>query len=242
MKSAYELKREALNGLTGHWGIAIGAGLVASALISGASFGASFRVSFPADTESTSAAITGGVINLKILVVTLLIIAAAFAVSLAISVAYSLFSSVIETGYARFNIDLVDYREPSFGSLFSYFRYWKNIAVAGVLKQLFITLGYMLFIVPGIIMYYNYAMVPYILADDPTISGKEALAKSKQMMYGHRWRLFCIGMSFFGWVILAMLSFGVGMIWLTPYMNATHAAFYKDLISEQPTYTAEITE
>ena len=238
MKSAYELKREALDGLTGHWGIAIGAGLVASALISGASF----RVSFPADTESTSAAITGGVINLKILVVTLLIIAAAFAISLVVSVAYSLFSSVIETGYARFNIDLVDYREPSFGSLFSYFRYWKNIAVAGVLKQLFITLGYMLFIVPGIIMYYNYAMVPYILADDPTISGKEALAKSKQMMYGHRWRLFCIGMSFFGWIILAMLSFGVGMIWLTPYMNATHAAFYKDLISEQPTYTAEVTE
>ena len=238
MKSAYELKREALDGLTGHWGIAIGAGLVASALISGASF----SVSFPVDTESTSAAITGGVINLKILVVMLVLFAVALAVSLAISVAYSLFSSVIETGYARFNIDLVDYREPSFGSLFSYFRYWKNIAVAGVLKQLFITLGYMLFIVPGIIMYYNYAMVPYILADDPTISGKEALAKSKQMMYGHRWRLFCIGMSFFGWIILAMLSFGVGMIWLTPYMNATHAAFYKDLIAEQGLYTVSEEE
>lgn len=238
MKSASELKREAINGLTGRWGIAVGAGLVASALISGASF----SVSFPADTESASAAVTGGVLNWKILVVMLVLFAVAFAVSLVISIAYSLFSSVIETGYARFNIDLVDDTSPAFRSLFSYFRYWKNIAVAGIIKQLFITLGYMLFIIPGIIMYYNYAMVPYILADNPTIGGKEALAKSKQMMYGNRWRLFCIGMSFFGWVVLAILSFGVGMIWLTPYMNATHAAFYKDLLAEQGLYTVSEEE
>lgn len=132
LKSAGEFKREAFNALSGRWGIAICAGLVASALINGASF----STSFPVDTESTSAAVTGGVINWKILVVMLLIFAAVFVLSFAISIVYSLFSSVIETGYARFNIDLIDDTAPRFGSLFYYFRHYKNVAIAGLLRQL----------------------------------------------------------------------------------------------------------
>ncbi len=237
MKSAYQLKRDAVDGLAGRWGIAIGAGLVATALMGGANV----SVSFPIDSDTIVKSL-GGTASLKLLVILVALFAVVFLISMAVSIAYSLFSSVIETGYARFNLDLVDFADPSFGSLFSYFRYWKHVAVAGILRQLFISLGYLLFIIPGVIIAYNYAMVPYILAEDPTLSGKEALARSKQIMYGHRWRLFCVEMSFFGWALLAVLSFGIGMIWLTPYMSATRAAFYKDLVSEKEVYTASIDE
>ena len=49
-------------------------------------------------------------------------------------------------------------------------------------------------------------------------------------MVGHKWRLFVLQLSFLGWDILASLSFGIGNLWLTPYKNATYAAFYKDLV------------
>lgn len=85
-------------------------------------------------------------------------------------------------------------------------------------------------------------MVPYILAEEPTISSKEALARSKQMMCGNRWRLFCLEISFIGWIMLAILTLGVGTIWLNPYMSATRAAFYRELTLEQGLYTVSTEE
>jgi len=59
------------------------------------------------------------------------------------------------------------------------------------------------------------------------------LEKSKTMMYGNRWRLFCLQWSFIGWDLLCVLSLGVGNIWLVPYRQAAMAAFYRDISGEK---------
>ena len=83
-------------------------------------------------------------------------------------------------------------------------------------------------------------MVPYILAEDPTIAPKEALEKSKQMMYGNRWRLFCLEISFIGWALLAGLTCGIGGLWLTPYQQAAFADFYREISDTRPEPEIEI--
>ena len=52
---------------------------------------------------------------------------------------------------------------------------------------------------------------------------------SKDMMYGNKWRLFVLELSFIGWEILALLCCGMGFIFLSPYMEATFAEFYADV-------------
>jgi uncharacterized membrane protein len=86
-----------------------------------------------------------------------------------------------------------------------------------------------LFIVPGIIKSFEYAIIPYILADDAEISSKEAFKKAKEMMAGNKWRLFKLEFSFIGWGVLCVLTLGIGTFFLIPYINAATAEFYAEL-------------
>ena len=139
--------------------------------------------------------------------------------------------SVIEVGYSKFNLDLVDRRsEAKIETMFGYFSFWKTTAAARLLQTLYILLWSLLFIIPGIIAAYSYSMTGYILADNPDMTADEAIARSKQMMDGNRWRLFCLQISFIGWSILSsLLTFGIGDLWLTPYRQAASAVFYREI-------------
>ncbi len=239
--TAREHRQIARDALTGRWGLAIAAGLVATAIMGGTSF----SFSFPVSSDSGSGEITWGSNEsiIKIILIALLFFAVVFAIAYVIGSIYGMFSSIIQAGYCSFNLKLIDDDEPAFKNLFSQFRKAKSIIIAYLLRFLFESIGYMLFIVPGIIVAYNYAMVPFILADNPSVSGKEALKMSKEMMYGNRWRLFCLQFSFIGWILLTILSLGVGSIWLTPYQNAALASFYRELVpAKEQEIPEEITE
>ncbi len=93
-------------------------------------------------------------------------------------------------------------------------------------KDLMIFLWSLLLIIPGIIKKYAYKMVPYILADNPEIGRKRALELSDQMTKGHKFRIFVLQLSFMGWYLLGMLACLVGMMFVTPYQNATEAELY----------------
>ena len=90
-----------------------------------------------------------------------------------------------------------------------------------------------LFVIPGIIKSYEYAIVPYILADDEEISSKDAFKKAREMMMGNKWRLFKLNFSFIGWDILCVLTLGLGTFFLLPYINAANAEFYVELKNKQ---------
>ena len=72
-------------------------------------------------------------------------------------------------------------------------------------------------------------MTGYILAEHPELTASEAIAQSKAMMEGNRWRLFCLQFSFIGWMILSSLTFGLGNLALRPYQEAAYAAFYREV-------------
>ena len=107
--------------------------------------------------------------------------------------------------------------------------YWRNVG-AMLLRGLFLFLWTLLLIVPGIIKAYSYRMVPYILADDPTISGMDAITLSRRMMDGQKWNAFVLDLSFIGWFLLSAVTLGlVGIFYTNPYVYATHAELYQTL-------------
>ena len=98
------------------------------------------------------------------------------------------------------------------------------------LRGLFLFLWGLLFIIPGIIKSYSYRMVPYILAEDPNISGKDAITLSRQMMDGQKWNTFVLDLSFIGWYLLSVLTLGIlGIFYVKPYKCSTDAELYRAL-------------
>ena len=69
------------------------------------------------------------------------------------------------------------------------------------------------------------------MLDFPERSAKEALKLSLQIMRGHKGRLFYVQISFLPLMFLCLLSFGIGYLWLVPYMNMTSAVFFLDLMN-----------
>ena len=101
--------------------------------------------------------------------------------------------------------------------------------ILGLLTALFTALWAMLFIIPGIVKSFSYAMAPYIKADHPEYTATQALDESRRIMKGHKWHLFCLNLSFIGWMIVGALACGIGTLWVAPYMSAAQAAFYEEI-------------
>ena len=76
---------------------------------------------------------------------------------------------------------------------------------------------------------YYYQLTPFIIAENPEMTAKEAVEQSANLMNGNRFKLFCLQFSFIGWAILSALTFGIGYLWLTPYTQCSIIAFYKNL-------------
>lgn len=111
---------------------------------------------------------------------------------------------------------------------------YMNVVMVMFMRQLFTVLFTFLLIIPGIIKGYEYRMVPYILAENPSMKWKEALELSKQMMYGEKWNAFVLDLSFLGWHILSIFTCGIlSIFYVNPYVYATDAELYKVLKSKQ---------
>ncbi len=130
-------------------------------------------------------------------------------------------------GCKRFIIKLCG-DEKSFSYITSCFErsQYKNVVKVSFMKNLYIFLWTLLFIIPGIIKSYEYMMVEYILAENPHIGYKDALRLSRDMMYGHKLNAFILSLSFIGWNFLGMLAFGIGVLFVNPYVETTFIQLY----------------
>ena len=105
--------------------------------------------------------------------------------------------------------------------------HYGNIVLVMFLRDLFTFLWTLLLVVPGIIKYYEYLMVPYIIAENPAMSREEAFLISKKMMMGQKWEAFVLDLSFLGWRILEIATFGIlGIFYVEPYIAATFSELY----------------
>tara|TARA_B110000459_G_C16551793_1_gene467118 strand:- start:635 stop:1249 length:615 start_codon:yes stop_codon:yes gene_type:complete len=132
-------------------------------------------------------------------------------------------------GFIIFSLNFTRKKEAKIVDLFQGFNNYKTVLLTYLLVLANVILRMLLLIVPGIIAAFSYSMVFYILADNPDISPKNALKKSKEMMMGYKWKIFFLGLSFLGWALLAILTLGIGLLWLMPYIQVSTINFYEDI-------------
>lgn len=132
-------------------------------------------------------------------------------------------------GIDIFSLSLSRNQNPKFEQIFEGFNRFVTSLSAYLLIFLFVFLWSLLLIIPGIIALLSYSMTFFILVDDHSLRAMEAMSKSKKMMHGHKWKLFCLGLRFIGWIILSILTLFLGFLWLFPYIQISKAKFYDDI-------------
>ena len=136
-------------------------------------------------------------------------------------------------GLAIFSLNISRNTNPKSDQLFDGFKNFGTSIGAYLLMVIFISLWTLLLIIPGIIAALSYAMTFYIIADDDSIGAMDAIDKSKEMMEGFKWKLFCLNLRFLGWGLLCLLTLGIGFLWLAPYIQVSLANFYLDVKEQQ---------
>lgn len=147
---------------------------------------------------------------------------------------YAVFcGNVVYVGMCRFFVRNRD-DDTQCHHLFSGFHshYWKIVGTQFI-THLIIDLWSLLLIIPGIVVAYQYCMVPYLLSEDPTMSGKRARELSSKMTSGQKLNIFALDLSFLGWYLLGALCLIVGIIFVNPYYGATKAELYITLRDNQ---------
>lgn len=136
-------------------------------------------------------------------------------------------------GFAILFLDLFREGKPiDIGKLFDGFKDFGRVWGTLILVAIYTILWTCLLIIPGIVKSYSYALTPFILKDEPELKYNAAIEKSMRMMDGYKMKLFLLDLSFIGWMILSVLTLGIGLLFLQPYMNTARAAFYEDLKAE----------
>ena len=138
-------------------------------------------------------------------------------------------------GATIFFLALARGQDVKTGQLFEGFSYFTDALLTYLLMCLFIFLWALLLFIPGIVAAFSYSMVFFIMADNKDINGLDAIKKSKAMMYGYKWKFFCLCCRFIGWTLLCILTLGIGFLWLMPYGSTSMAIFFDDIRSAQKT-------
>ena len=249
MKLASDFRASAREALKGKWGLAIITGIIAS-ILGASTNGSSFIPEF--NTGTSGGGITVENFDIQAFLenpsiealfpgtdaafwsIMGVVLAVVLAIGFVVGIAMFVLGSIVSVGYAKFNLNLIDGSDAQVNDLFKYFKFWKTTLLANLLRTAYIFLWSLLCLIPGIIASYSYAMVPFIMAENPELTAREACAKSKELMNGNKVRLFCLTFSFFGWSLLCALTCGIGNIVLTPYIEASVADFYREISDTRP--------
>lgn len=133
----------------------------------------------------------------------------------------------LEIGVTKYYVQVSEDSNAVMDRCFDGFRYnWKNVVWIYFLMVMKLFLWSLLFVIPGIIKAFEYSMIPYLLAENPNMTAKEAFETSKKMTDNEKWNLFVLELSFIGWYLLGLLCCGIGTIFVTPYVRATEVQVY----------------
>ncbi len=87
-------------------------------------------------------------------------------------------------------------------------------------------------IVLGFLLTMPFTLIYYLVADNPEMSGAEALKASVRLMRGHLWKYFLLQLSFVPLMLLSVFTLYIGLLWLVPYMQMADVMFYLDVKGE----------
>ncbi|MCB5239038.1 DUF975 family protein [Niallia circulans] len=134
-----------------------------------------------------------------------------------------------------FYLDLVREKNAEISQVFTIYTDVKvmlKVIGASIMVGIFTFLWSLLLLIPGIIKGLAYSQTFMLLKDHPEYSIFEAITESRRRMHGYKWKYFLLNLSFIGWGILCLISLGIGFLWLTPYVYASNATFYQNLIAD----------
>lgn len=186
-----------------------------------------FSFNLGSSSGNSGSSLFSGDVEFGAIIAIIVIFLVAFAIGLVISFAYNAFVSgpltlgvrkfFVQSAYGETNLDYIAHGFKN--------NYLSNVKTI-FLKNLFIGLWSMLFVIPGIIKYYEYYMVEYIVAENPNIDYKRAFEISKTATEGQKWEMFVFDLSFIGWYLLGTLACCIGVIFVNPYVLASQAQLY----------------
>lgn len=151
-------------------------------------------------------------------------------IGIALNIVGLLVYGSIQVGMSRFTLKLVA-KDPTtqFNDLFSGFDVFIKALIMNAIMGICVFIGTFLFIIPGIIVGIMFSQANYILAENPKKSSIECIKQSVEMMKGYKMNFFILQLSFIGWLILCMLTFGIGLLWYVPYYQMTMTNFYLEV-------------
>lgn len=235
MWTRVELKNKAKEDLkAGYWALVVmalvlqflsggtGGGGSSASSASGEEFSEAFRSMDSSETFATMMIILGIVGSIVLIAIIFGILLSCFVYNPLIVGAQRYFITAIHKD-ATFS----DYN--CLGHAFKKGNYLNTVKIM-FLRGLFTGLWSLLFIIPGIIKKYEYRMIPYILAENPTLTTEEAFRFSKEMMDGNKWNAFVLDLSFIGWYMLSLCTCGIlSIFYVNPYVYLTDAHLYEAL-------------
>ena len=147
-----------------------------------------------------------------------------------------LVTGALQYGVARVTTNCVKGENWGIGQVFCAFsNNFLKTFLLHLVQSIFIFLWTLLFIVPGIVKSYSYALVYYLQQEPENIHREptDLITESREWMNGHKWQLFCLDLSFIGWYILGALCFGIGTFFVVPYHQQARANFYLNLRADR---------
>ena len=138
--------------------------------------------------------------------------------------------ALVPLGYGYY-VAFLDFKRTGetvkIAQLFDAFKDYGRVALTCILQCIYIFLWTLLLIVPGIIKSLSYSQTYYILKDYPELKNNEAIELSMAMMKGHKFDYFYLTLTFIGWILLSILTLGIGFLWISPYIATASAHFYE---------------
>ena len=151
--------------------------------------------------------------------------------SILLNILVTCLSAYLQVGIALYCIEIYKGNEVSYTTIFSRFDGFKPILIMLLLVTA-IFLGFILFIIPGIILALMYSQVFFILADDPDVGVIEAFNKSNKMMKNKKGQLFMLNLEAIFYFILGVFTLFIWWVWLIPRYSIAYAGFYEELKKE----------
>ncbi len=206
----------------------------------GSSFSSGFESGFNSGSVDTPSFGSGSDLlwsDPDVWIILAIVLIASAVVTLVISAFGILVSNVISVGFHGWFLRYSRGENPEFGEMFSGFNHYKSAMLGMFLRGIYVFLWSLLLIIPGIIKSFSYALVPFILYENPSMSAKQAIAISETMTDGWKWELFKFDLSFIGWHFLNTLTCGLlGIFFVNPYIYTSFAMMY-DNIKYDAVYT-----
>ena len=134
---------------------------------------------------------------------------------------------LLGAGFDLFCMEIRRGEETPLSAMFDSFSFAGKIIWVTIVVNVRIFLWSLLFTIPGIVAAYRYRFALYNVLENPSLTATQAIELSKAQTYGMKEQLLTCDLSFMGWILLSLLTCGLLLIWVVPYMVMTNLGYYE---------------